>query len=157
MAACTGARQIGAHRPGPGVWCGGCRALSRSRTLSTVIAPIPLTAPPLHVCYCLVGHSVARAKEAPVPGQRKGKLCIFSVLVLSVTLFFRLFSLSSQYVCGLAHLTAISFLVKSGLFLPFPCARIRVHCYEDNLSNRRPEGCRQGRYICSSSPAEPGP
>lgn len=68
-AARTGAREVGAGRPGQGPWCGRCRPQRWSRTLSTVIAPVTLTAPPLHVGHCLVGHTVARAEEAAVPGR----------------------------------------------------------------------------------------
>lgn len=56
-----------------GPWCGRCRTQSWGRALSTVIAPVPLTAPPLHIRHCLVGHAVARAEEAAVPGRGRGR------------------------------------------------------------------------------------
>lgn len=73
VASCTGAREVGAARPRPGAWCGRGRTQHWGRALSTVITPISLAAPPLHIRHCFVGHAVARTEEAAVPGRGGGR------------------------------------------------------------------------------------
>lgn len=72
-AARAGAGEVGAGRLGPGARGGRCGTQRWGRALRAVVTPVPLAAPPLHVRHCLVGHAVARAEEAAVPGRGRGR------------------------------------------------------------------------------------
>lgn len=138
MAARTGAGEVGAGGLGlgPGPRGGGCGAQRRGRALCTVIAPVPLAAPPFHICHRFVGHAVARAEEAAVPGRGRGRppysSCTISdagpcpqrwAAVRGLGLSLRL---GPPYwpACGLAQLTVVSQLAEgqSLFFLPLFCA-----------------------------------
>lgn len=165
VAACTGAGEVGAGGLGPGPRGGGCRAQRRGRALCTVIAPVPLAAPPFHICHRFVGHAVARAEEAAVPGRRRGRPLTPPAVsdagpcpqrwaaVRGLGLSLRL---GPPYMpaCGLAQLTVVSRLAKGQI----PILPPLVLCWSFELLSlnvARPRRCipKAGRVVQMSLPS----